>query len=86
MTRLSLRSLLTGTDEATLRECLQRWCDDTEVKPRRSAITRAATAMEDEALVLRRIAALRRGIRARADLRQALPRVESGPAPPPFEN
>ena len=60
MTRLSLRSLLTGTDEATLRECLQRWCDDTEVKPRRSAITRAATAMEDEALVLRRIAALPR--------------------------
>jgi hypothetical protein len=60
MTRLSLRSLLQGGDEALVRECFERWCAGEPPKARRTAIAAAAAAMEDEARVQQRLAALPR--------------------------
>lgn len=58
MTRLSLRNLLQGVDEEVVRECVQRWCSGSEPARGRIAIAAAATAMEDERLVLARIGGL----------------------------
>ena len=65
MTRLSLRVLLRGSEEQVLLECLQRWCAGQDEKKLRSragkpVLGRASAAMEDEELVLQRVASLPR--------------------------
>lgn len=60
MTRLSLRALLQGAGEEVLREAALRWCGPVEGKVSRKDLAAVGAAMEDERLVLERIAALPR--------------------------
>ena len=70
MSRLSLRVLLRGAGEDVQRECIDRWCaapecgGDDKPKARGKAakptLARAASAMENETLVLQRVGALPR--------------------------
>jgi len=59
MTRLSLRSLLQGAGDEVHRECVLRWCGDGADAGRRG-LGKVAAAMEDEQLVLKRLAELPR--------------------------
>lgn len=59
MTRLSLRTLLQGAGDEVLRECVLRWCGDGGEAGKRG-VARVAVAMEDEQLVLQRMAELPR--------------------------
>lgn len=60
MSRLSLRALLQRTSQDVVRDCVSCWCNGEPPAQRRAAIAAAAGAMEDEALVLQRVAALPR--------------------------
>ena len=67
MSRLSLRALLKGADDALLRECLGRWSRPSEAAPEpivnalpRGVLGKASNAMENEAWVLQRIGTLPR--------------------------
>ncbi len=60
MSRLSLRALLQRADQESVRDCVAHWVEKNPPAQRRIAIQRAAAAMEDEALVLRRMGALPR--------------------------
>ena len=68
MTRLSLRALLQGADEATVSECARCWCDGELPTVRRAAIARVATAMEDEKRVIDQIAGLPRKLQDMLEL------------------
>ncbi|MFM1873319.1 MAG: hypothetical protein RL398_2741 [Planctomycetota bacterium] len=60
MTRMTLRALLTGAGEETLREAAQRWCGTSDGKAGRQQLSAVATAMEDDRRVQERMAALPR--------------------------
>ncbi len=60
MTRLTLRALLQGASDDSLREVMQRWCGPTGESVGRKALGAAAAAMEDERRVQERIQSLPR--------------------------
>jgi hypothetical protein len=60
MTRLSLRALLQGAGDDTVRDCLQSWCDGDTAGKGRQALRAAAAAMEDERMVFQRLQGLPR--------------------------
>jgi len=59
MTRLSLRVLLQGACDDTVRHCLQRWCGDA-ASPKQKQLAAVASAMENDGIVFQRLAGLPR--------------------------